>query len=63
MTTEPRRPCEHRDGSKQCTARASYRVARYGRRLDAQLSCRRHLAVTVDALEEGDGKPIVVEHL
>lgn len=54
------RPCEHQPG---CNARARWHVRRVNRRTDGQDSCGRHLAATVDALEEGDGSAILVEPL
>lgn len=63
---ELRRQCEHSDwgrGIGACGATASYLVARIGRKSDAQYSCRRHLTSTVDALEEGDGTLVTVEHI
>lgn len=54
---DDRRLCEHRTlGSTdpECRNLAVYRVSRPSRRHDAQDSCRRHLAATVDALAQGD---------
>ena len=45
-----------------CNARAGFLVSR-GRKYDAQRSCGRHLAATVTALEEGEGRPVTVEVL
>ncbi len=47
--------CEWRIEStaEPCKSAASFRVSRGQRRHDAQLSCRRHLALTVGALAEG----------
>jgi len=56
--------CEHRqiNEPEPCGARASYNVHR-GRKYDAQDSCRRHLAATVDALREGQDVDITVRAL
>jgi hypothetical protein len=56
-----RRCCEHRhiNEPETCGAPASYNVSR-GRKYDAQDSCRRHLAATVDALREGQDVAITV---
>ena len=44
--------CEHRHPNEDpCGARAAYVVSVGRRKADAQNSCRRHLAPTVDALE------------
>lgn len=57
------RHCEHRHpGEEECGAPASFRVSR-GRSYDAQLSCRRHLAATVDALIGEEFRPVTVEQL
>lgn len=52
--------CEHRFAGASCIARARYRVSRNGRYYDAQDSCGRHLAATVDALSEGQQRDIIV---
>lgn len=51
--------CEFRLMNEPCSAVATFRVAR-GRQYDAQKSCRRHLALTIDALMEGQDVPITV---
>jgi hypothetical protein len=57
------RACEHRrTGTEPCGAAAAFRVA-LGRRHDAQLSCRRHLAATVDALCGEDRDTVAVEQI
>ena len=55
------RRCEHRhvNEPEMCGAPAAYNVSR-GRKYDAQDSCRRHLAATVDALTEGQDVAITV---
>ena len=58
-----KRTCEHRDGGETCTAAAVYVVARPGRKYDAQDSCRRHLAATVEALREGQDVDIIVRRV
>jgi hypothetical protein len=57
----PDKTCEHRNqaGGTTCTASAIFIVCR-GRKHDAQLSCRYHLADTVDALAEGQAVPVMV---
>lgn len=53
------RKCEHCGGNETCRAGAVFRVSR-GRKHDAQDSCRRHLAATVDALQGGERRPVTV---
>jgi hypothetical protein len=62
MTTADPLPatCESGLPVEACGARARYRVRRIGRAIDAQDSCGRHLAQTVDALAEGAKTEIVV---
>lgn len=57
---EPR--CDHRrlGDRKRCKNPAVYYVARIGRKYDAQDSCRKHLARTIDALAEGQAVIITV---
>lgn len=57
------RACEHRHPNEDpCGAPASFRVAR-GRAHDAQDSCRRHLAATVDAICGDDRDTVTVEQI
>jgi hypothetical protein len=56
------RRCEHRGGGETCSAPASYQVSR-GRKHDAQDSCRRHLAATVDALCGEDRDTVTVKQI
>lgn len=51
--------CEHLGRNGPCSLGAVFRVSR-GRKHDAQDSCRRHLAATVEALEEGEGRSVTV---
>ena len=62
MTAKPACEMSPMNTGTTCGAKASYLVSR-GRRYDAQHSCRRHLAATVDALEQGEGRPVTVEVL
>ena len=55
----PARKCEHRRAGDTCRAGAVFRVAR-AREYDAQDSCRRHLAATVEALVHGESRPVTV---
>jgi hypothetical protein len=58
----PDKHCEHREdgsGNPSCAAPAIFTVAR-GRKHDAQLSCRRHLAATVEALAEGQNASVTL---
>jgi hypothetical protein len=54
--------CEWRIESSgdQCGLTARFRVSRGQRKHDAQESCRRHLALTVGALAEGQACDIIV---
>lgn len=54
--------CEHRQAPEAglCSAQAFFRVSRSGRESDAEVSCRRHLAATVTALEQGEGVAVAV---
>ena len=58
------RRCEHRDVNEPetCGVRAVFNVSR-GRKYDAQDSCRRHLAATVEALAQGDDVDVVVRRV
>ena len=55
MPGTPRR-CEYRNiaADPECKFRAVFRVSRPNRRHDAQDSCRRHVAATVEALAQTD---------
>jgi hypothetical protein len=55
--------CEHSHPNEDaCGAWASFRVS-LGRKHDAQDSCRRHLAATVDALCGEDRDTVTVEQV
>ena len=58
----PDQHCEHSEdasGNPSCTASAIFTVSR-GRKYDAQLSCRRHLAAAGGALMEGQDVPLTI---
>jgi len=54
--------CEakHQLTGNSCPAQAVYTVAYGTREHDAQDSCRRHLAATVEAMTEGTAHPVTV---
>jgi hypothetical protein len=57
------RTCEHRHPNEDpCAAPAAFRVSP-GRNHDAQDSCRRHLALTVDAVCGEDRDTVTVEQI
>lgn len=72
MTAEPMavgpvifdRKCEWRDINEPpaCAAKARFRVSR-GREYDAQDSCARHLARTVEALIGLEDRPVTVRRI